>query len=128
VLAGSQRVTPNGLIRLAREFELKEYLDPDWALRPLEFVQEHGQTILIFEDPGGELLSRLLDAPMGVESFLRLAIDITAAISKMHQRGLVHKDIKPANILANSRDEECRQQRYRDDCVPRGNACNEFSD
>jgi PAS domain S-box-containing protein len=104
VLAASERVTPNSLNRLTREFELKEYLDPDWALRPLELAQEHGQTILIFEDPGGELLSRLLDAPMGVESFLRLAIDITAAISKMHQRGLVHKDIKPANILVNSRD------------------------
>ena len=54
------------------------------------------------------MLSQLLDAPMGVERFLRLAIDITAAVGKMHQRGLVHKDIKPANILVNSRDGEIR--------------------
>ena len=104
VLAASERVTPNSLNRLTREYELTEYLDPNWALRPRELEQEQGQTILIFEDPGGEVLGRLLDAPMGIESFLRLAIGITSAVSKMHQRGLVHKDIKPANILVNSRD------------------------
>jgi hypothetical protein len=58
VLAISERTTPNSLNGVAREYEFAEYLDPDWALRPLELVQEHGQTILILEDPGGELLSR----------------------------------------------------------------------
>jgi PAS domain S-box-containing protein len=108
VLAASERPTPNGLNRLAREYELAEYLDYSWALRPLELVRENGQTILIFEDPGGELLSQLLGMPMEIERFLRLAIGITAAVSKMHQRGLVHKDIKPANVLVNSRDREIR--------------------
>jgi hypothetical protein len=41
---------------------------------------------------------------MEVEKFLRVAIGITAAVSKMHQRGLIHKDIKPANILVNGRN------------------------
>jgi predicted ATPase/signal transduction histidine kinase len=108
LLVASERQTPNSLNRHIREYELAEYLDHDWAIRPLELVQEHGQTILIREDPGGELLSQLLDAPMGIDRFLRLAIDITAAISKMHQQGLVHKDIKPANILVNSRDGKVR--------------------
>jgi serine/threonine protein kinase len=104
VLVISERTTPNSLNGVAREYEFAEYLDPDWALRPLELVQEHGQTILILEDPGGELLSQLLDTPMEVEKFLRVAIGITAAVSKMHQRGLIHKDIKPANILVNGRN------------------------
>jgi PAS domain S-box-containing protein len=99
VLAVSERTSSNGFKRLIREYELAEYLDRTWALHPLELVHENGQTTLIFEDSGGGLLSQLLDTPMEVERFLRFAIGITAAVGKMHQRGLVHKDIKPANIL-----------------------------
>jgi serine/threonine protein kinase len=99
VLAVSERTSSNGLKRLIHEYELAEYLDRSWALHPLELVHENGQTTLILEDPGGEVLSQLLDTPMEAERFLRFAIRITAAVTKMHQRGLVHKDIKPANIL-----------------------------
>ncbi len=39
-----------------------------------------------------------------MDRFLRLAIGIAAALGKAHQRGLVHKDVKPANILVNCAD------------------------
>ncbi|SED35587.1 AAA family ATPase [Bradyrhizobium erythrophlei] len=108
VLTASENVASNSFNGLTRGYELAEYLDDDWALRPIEISHENGQATVIFEDPGGELLSQLLDAPMETEMFLRLAIGITAAVGNMHQRGLVHKDIKPANILVNSRDEKVR--------------------
>jgi predicted ATPase/signal transduction histidine kinase len=104
VLVTSEPVTSSNLSRFVREFELAEYLDRDWALRPLELVQERGHCVLVFEDPGGEPLSELLKDPISVGEFLRLSIDITSAVGQMHRSGLVHKDIKPGNILVHNRD------------------------
>src|SRR5271157_3410872 len=58
--------------------------------------------MLVLEDPGGEPLDRLLGQPMELARFLRFAVGLAAAMGELHQRGLIHKDIKPANILVNS--------------------------
>jgi serine/threonine protein kinase len=39
---------------------------------------------------------------MEVGTFLRLAVALSAAVGRLHERGLIHKDIKPANVLVNS--------------------------
>ena len=72
-----------------------------WTVQPLELVRDGGRAVLVLEDAGGEPLDRLLSAPMEAGRFLRLAIGIAMALDKVHQRGLVHNDIKPANILVN---------------------------
>ena len=73
-----------------------------WAVRPLELVREHGRTMLVLEDPGGEPLDRLLGRPMEIGRFLRIAIGYRPRFASVHERGLIHKDIKPANILVNA--------------------------
>ncbi|MEM5383352.1 AAA family ATPase [Paraburkholderia phymatum] len=100
--------SPASLDRLAHEFELKDELDGAWAVRPLELVREGGGTLLVLEDPGGEPLHRLLGAPLQLERFLPFAIGIVTALGKAHQRGLIHKDIKPAHILVNDATGEVR--------------------
>ena len=102
VLPASEQATSGDLNRLAHEYSFKDQLDGNWAVRPLELLRDRGQTILVLEYPGGELLDGLLGAPMEVGRFLRLAAGIAAALGKLHQRGLIHKDIKPANILVNA--------------------------
>jgi PAS domain S-box-containing protein len=102
VLPATEHPTPASLDRLAHEYGLKDELDAAWAVRPLELVRERGRTMLVLEDPGSEPLGRLLGAPLELGRFLRLASGITSALGKAHRRGLVHKDIKPANILVNS--------------------------
>ena len=94
--------------RLAHEFGLKDELFAAWAVRPLELVRERGRTLLILEDPGGEPLDRLLGAPMDVGSLLRLAVRIAGAVSKLHQRRVIHKNLKPTNILVNCADSQPR--------------------
>jgi PAS domain S-box-containing protein len=101
VLPAAEYPTPQSLERLAHEYELRDELDNAWAAKPLELVQDPTQTILVLEDLGDEPLTLLIGAAMEIGNFLRLAIQIAAALGKVHQRGLVHKDVKPANILVN---------------------------
>ena len=114
------------LDRLTHEYELKDELDRTWAVRPLDLVRDTGRTMLVLEDEGGEPVDRLLGVPMEVGRFLRLAIAVTSAVSKLHQRGLVHKDIKPANILLNeatgARARSARRSRTRS-AAPRRSPC-----
>ena len=98
-LLTAEHPLPFTLDRLAHEHGLKGELDGAWAARPIELVREHGRTMLVLEDPGGEPLARLIGAPMEVGLFLRLAIGISGALGQAHQRGLVHKDLKPDHIL-----------------------------
>ena len=108
VLPTARRPLPAALDRLAHEYELRDALDAEWAARPVALGREGGRMALLLEDPGGEPLARLIGAPMDVGRFLRVAIGIAEALGRCHQRGLVHKDIKPANILVDGATGEVR--------------------
>jgi len=105
VQSTAEHPTPTSLDRLTHEYGLRDELDSAWAVRPLELVRKDGRTLLLLEDASGEPLSQLLGGPMEVERLLRIAIGIVCALGKVHQRGLVHKDVKPANILVSANGE-----------------------
>ena len=96
------------LDHFSHEYELKDELDGTWAVRPLELVREANRTMLVLDDAGGEPLEMLLGAPMDIGRFLRLGCTVASALGKLHQRGLIHKDIKPANILLDETTGEVR--------------------
>jgi PAS domain S-box-containing protein len=88
--------------RLEHEYALKAELDADWAARPVALTHYNDRLTLVLEDPGGAPVDRLLGRPLDVSHFLRIAIPLAGALRQVHERGLIHKDIKPANILADA--------------------------
>jgi serine/threonine protein kinase len=106
-LEGAERVllvvpemdTAGSRKRLEHELSLGQELDSAWAARPVRLARYHDRTALVLQDPGGEPLDRLIGEPLDTTSFLRIAIALTAAIRGVHEQGLIHRDVKPANIL-----------------------------
>ena len=90
------------LRRLQHAYALREELDPTWAAQPVRLEPHQGRLALLSEDPGGEPLLRLMGRPLAIGSFLRVSIGLANALTRLHERGLIHKDIKPANVLVDS--------------------------
>jgi PAS domain S-box-containing protein len=102
LLVAAEETSPGCVERLEHEYALKSELDADWAARPVALTHDNGRMTLVLEDPGGTPLDRLLSRPLDVSHFLRIAIPLAGALRDVHERGLIHKDIKPANILVES--------------------------
>src|ERR1700743_1461579 len=95
--------TSSGCVeRLQHEYALKGELDADWAARPVALARHNGRMTLVLEDSRGTPLDQLLARPLDVPQFLRIAIPLAGALRQVHERGLIHKDIKPANILVHA--------------------------
>ena len=99
----AEQPLPQTLRRLEHEYSLAAELEPAWVAKPLTLARHEGRTILVLADPGGEPLDRVLerdkDQPLDLARFLRLAINLATALGHAHQHGLIHKDVKPENVL-----------------------------
>jgi serine/threonine protein kinase len=57
--------------------------------------------------PGGSLADRVREeGPLSWELAARYIADVADGLGEVHARGLVHRDVKPANILWDSKDDE----------------------
>src|SRR5260370_4561017 len=97
-----EQPVPETITRLQHAYSLAGELDPGWAARPLELVHHEGRPALLMEDPGGDPLERLLGQPMEQSKFLRIAIGIAVALGSLHASGIIHRNVKPGNILVDS--------------------------
>jgi eukaryotic-like serine/threonine-protein kinase len=65
--------------------------------------EDGGRQYIVFEYVAGENLKQLIEreGPLPVHDALLLALQMARALGFAHDRGLIHRDVKPQNVLLN---------------------------
>ena len=68
----------------------------------LDFGYENGNLYLISEFVPGQLLSDLMNHPMPWQRAINILLPLTNALLYAHSRGIIHRDLRPDNIIINT--------------------------
>ena len=90
--------------RLVREARAAAKLDHPNICAVYEVAQEDGRGFIVMQYVEGETLaSRIQHAPLELKVSLDIATQIADALAEAHARGIIHRDIKPQNIMITPR-------------------------
>jgi len=89
--------------RFRREARAAARLSHPGIVTVIDRGEEDGRQFIVFEFVDGETLKDLIErgGPMPVRRSLELGLEIGRALAFAHQQGLVHRDVKPQNVLLN---------------------------
>lgn len=99
--------TPAELTRYKQEYEITRSLNIDGVVKAYDLQDYQRSLVMLLEDFGGESLAKWMQespqayGPLPLTQFLRLAIEITEILGKIHTANVIHKDINPGNIVFN---------------------------
>ncbi|QRO03027.1 AAA family ATPase [Archangium violaceum] len=86
--------------RYRREYGiLRRLRDVSGVVQPYSHEQVHERPVLLMERVEGQPLTDLVGQPLEVPRFLELALLLATNLAEIHRHGVIHKDIKPANII-----------------------------
>src|SRR5262249_47114796 len=93
--------------RFSREAKLVAGLSHQNIVAVIDRGEDGGSPFIVFEYVAGENLKQLLgrDGPLPVERAIELGIEIARALAFAHEKGFVHRDVKPQNVLLNGKAE-----------------------
>ena len=92
--------TLESLARLKHEYETTKNLPVAGIAKPLALETFGNGLALILEDDGGQALDDFLrENPFDLVVFLETAIQLAEIVGNLHRHKVVHRDIKPHNII-----------------------------
>jgi TolB-like protein/Flp pilus assembly protein TadD len=100
ILPGDFARDPQRRSRFEREAKAVAALNHPHIVTVYSIEEADGQRFLTMELVPGEPLSRRIPGDgMESEAALDLAVQLTDALSAVHERGITHRDLKPANVM-----------------------------
>lgn len=92
--------TPGVLDRFRQEVKLARRVTHRNVARVYDLGDAHGVRYFTMELVEGRSLASLLTSgPLGVREALRVGEDVTAGLEAAHAAGVIHRDLKPDNLL-----------------------------
>jgi hypothetical protein len=87
-------------LRAEREAETLAKLDHRGLVRVLDCGSDNGNRYVVLDYVDAHPLNQLIDgAPLSMQESVRLVAALADTLAYVHARGVVHRDVKPANIL-----------------------------
>ncbi|HBK23681.1 MAG TPA: serine/threonine protein kinase, partial [Planktothrix sp. UBA10369] len=99
----------NELVLFRNQYTIAKNLDFPYIIKPLNLEVYGNSYALVMEDIGGISLSNYLEKikhnkihkSLPIVKFIKIAIKLTETLHYLYHNRVIHKDIKPANILIN---------------------------
>ncbi|MBW4493241.1 MAG: AAA family ATPase [Oscillatoria princeps RMCB-10] len=101
-LLNKEYPTPEELAKFKQQYEITQNLDLPGAVKSYSLETYQNSLVLVMEDFGGQSLKDFITAHrLNLLEFLRIARQLAETLGQLHQESIIHKDIKPQNIIIN---------------------------
>lgn len=108
-ILNNEHPTPAEVFRFRQEYSHIKELNLDGIVKTHEIISHSGGFALILEDFGGiPLSSYIQNNRPSISQFLDIAVTIAEILGEIHKKNIIHKDLKPQNILINPETEEVK--------------------